>query len=122
MKEVPLTQEKVALVDDDDFEWVTQWKWHATYNNRSKPGEVPKWYAARKQRVGKGKYRRVTVYLHREIARRADGPIPAGLVVDHFPNPDGLDCRRSNLRVVTQAENTDHCRFKKHPSPPDPYL
>jgi len=27
MKEIQLSQGKVALVDDCDFEWLNQWKW-----------------------------------------------------------------------------------------------
>jgi hypothetical protein len=29
-KEIELTQGKVALVDDEDFEWLSQWKWQAS--------------------------------------------------------------------------------------------
>ena len=30
MKRIPLTQEKFALVDNEDFEWLSQWKWYAS--------------------------------------------------------------------------------------------
>lgn len=29
MAEVPLTQGKVAIVDDAVLEWLSQWRWHA---------------------------------------------------------------------------------------------
>ncbi len=38
-KKIPLTQGQAAIVDDDDFEFVNQWKWCArflkTNNNRN---------------------------------------------------------------------------------------
>ena len=33
MKEIQLTQGQVAIVDDADFEWLRQWKWHAQQGN-----------------------------------------------------------------------------------------
>ena len=39
MKTIPLTQGQVALVDDADFEWLSQFKWCAMHN--SLMGEPP---------------------------------------------------------------------------------
>lgn len=94
MKTLPLSQGKVALLDDEDYERAAQFKWSATLN--AKPGRKEKWYAHRKERF-EGRIR--TVYLHRWLVA-----CPPGFVVDHR-NADGLDNQRENLRIVTQAEN-----------------
>lgn len=47
------------------------------------------------------------VYLHRYIMGE-----PVGMVVDHHPDPNGLNCRRSNLRICTRSENMGNA--KKH--------
>lgn len=51
MKEIQLTQDKVALVDDDLFEYLNSFKWHAKWKRST-------YYA----------YRRPNVYMHRVIA------------------------------------------------------
>ena len=28
MKQIPLTQNKIAFIDDIDFDWLNQWKWY----------------------------------------------------------------------------------------------
>ena len=38
MREIALTEGKVALVDDRDFERLSQWKWHAKYDDHVKGG------------------------------------------------------------------------------------
>lgn len=86
MKEITLTQGRVALVDDEDFDWVSAWKWHA---RKSFGG----FYAARTTSKG-GK-----VFLHRAILKA-----PTGMYVDHI-NGDSLDNRRANLRLVTHQQN-----------------
>ncbi len=107
MKEIPLTQGKVALVSDEDFERVSAFKWMASISNthrRHSPGSAPKWYACRFTELPRcpktGKRRRKMVYLHRFLL-----DAPEGMVVDHFPDPDGLNCTRENLRIATYAEN-----------------
>jgi hypothetical protein len=104
MKEIILTQNKVALVDDEDFERVNQWKWHA-FRSR---GDL--FYAARMERVA-GKQRRIT--LHRLLL----GFSPGHLLESDHRNGDGLDNRRANLRKVTRAENNrNRRRFKRNKS------
>ncbi len=92
MRTIPLSQGLVALVDDEDFERVSLLKWHA---ERTKRGQV---YA--QNTTVKNRY--ITqVRLHRFIMGCCEGD---GMVVDHI-NGNGLDNRRSNLRVCTQSQN-----------------
>jgi len=87
MKKIPLTQGKFALVDDEDFEKVSQFKWNAYQNGNS-------YYACRCQ-----KQTRKTIYIHRAIVN-----CPKGLVIDHI-NHNGLDNQKNNLRICTHGEN-----------------
>lgn len=89
-KELILSQDKVALVDDKDHEWASQWKWSAMVLGK-------RVYAVRAGKILSGG--RITIYLHREILKA-----PIGVDVDHI-NGDGLDNRRSNLRLATRSEN-----------------
>lgn len=89
-KEIPLTQGKVALVDDDDFEVLNQVKWHVTYHVG---------YTAYAVHSMGPRSRVKSVYMHRQIMNAPDG-----VEVDHI-NGNGLDNRRENLRLATPAEN-----------------
>lgn len=88
---IPLTQGYIALVDECDAHLASH-KWYAWI---SKSGGV---YAQRNVRNADGKQRTVT--LHREALGLKPGEPP----VDHI-NGDGLDCRRANMRIVSQREN-----------------
>lgn len=90
MKEIPLTQGKVARVSDHRYEHLMQWKWFAQFNGR-------KWYAARNKG---GRINRKYVYMHREIM----GVTDPNIQVDHCDD-DGLNCQDYNLRVCTKSEN-----------------
>ena len=94
MKQIPLTKGKIALVDDADFEWLSQWRW--CYNSRG--------YAARGQRVGPRILNKTkTVLMHREVLG-ISGEEFSDTNVDH-KNRDRLDNRRENLRICTDADN-----------------
>jgi hypothetical protein len=104
VREIPLTQGKVALIDDEDFARVNAFKWY-TLALRKTDGSC-RYYAWRSVRQPDGK--RVWIYLHRFLMNA-----PADLVVDHV-NGNGLDCTRTNMRLATHAQNVQNMRPHKH--------
>jgi len=92
MKEIPLTQGKVAIVDDEDFEWLSQWRWYYTNG-----------YAARSVRAGGKKM----ILMHREICKTIKG-----METDH-QDGDRLNNQRTNLRSCTHSENQQNTRMTR---------
>lgn len=90
MKTLTLTRGLVALIDDGDFDRVRQIEWYASKPN----GKRTTIYARSKTKVN-GQY----TSLHRFVMEA-----PGNLCVDHI-NGDGLDCRRSNMRLATTSQN-----------------
>lgn len=93
MKTISLTQGFVALVDDVDFDWVSQYKWRALVDRRRN-----KVYAVRKTHGPHSN--RKSLYMHREIVGVTDPLVK----VDHR-NGHSLDNRRANLRKCVNGEN-----------------
>jgi len=85
MKIIKLTQDKEAIVDDEDYEYLNQWKWYC------KQG-----YAARTDRTT-GSI--ITIRMHRLINKT-----PYNLDTDHI-NRNRLDNRKANLRTVSKQIN-----------------
>lgn len=85
MKQIPLTKDKVALVDDEDYDFLMQWKWrfHGGYAVRTD------WILGSRKEI----------LMHRVIAKT-----PTSKETDHI-NGNKLDNRKGNLRVCSRSAN-----------------
>ena len=84
---IPLTQGKFAIVDAADFEWLSKQKWYAKKDWHT-------YYAFSSKGIS----------MHRQILGLKKGD---GKLTDH-KNGNGLDDRRSNIRVCTCSENSQN--------------
>lgn len=101
MKTIELTRGQCTAVDDDDYEWVSKVKWYARKNGST-------YYACRNKMTDVGQR---VFFLHNYIVSHAKG-----LYVDHI-NGDGLDNRKSNLRICTFSQNLcNKARYKNNTS------
>jgi hypothetical protein len=99
---IPLTQGQFAIVDAADYEWLSQWKWHAGWNKHTQG-----FYVKRGVRLGSSRFR--TDFMHRLILGLEHADRRQG---DHW-NGNTLDNRRDNLRIATYAQNTQNARPRK---------
>ena len=91
MKEILLTHNKVAIIDDDVIDLILEYKWRARKNKNRNT-----WYALGHKYI-KGKM--FNVKMHRLVMGKST------LQVDHI-DCDGLNNQRSNLRFATQSQNS----------------
>lgn len=91
MKEIALTQGKVALVDDEDFESLSKFQWNGYRGGNT-------FYAQRYICLNN-----TTIHLlmHRCILKLNNNDMRQ---VDH-KNGNGLDNRKENLRIATSSQN-----------------
>lgn len=93
MKKIKLTQGKVALVDNEDFEEISKYKWYFDHG-----------YA--RTSIG-GRKNKKNIYLHRMIMK-----CPEDRLIDH-KNRNTLDCRRSNMRICNKSKNAVNSFLRK---------
>lgn len=83
MKTIPLTQNKIALVSDEDFEELSKYKWHL---HTTKFGDYARTSNPKR-------------YMHTFLMNPGHG-----YEVDH-QDGDGLNNQRSNMRICTSSQN-----------------
>lgn len=104
MKIIELTQGKFAKVDDEDYEYLNQWKWCA---NESAPGMH---YAVRNACITIDYKKGYKGYkMHRVIMQITDPKT----FVDHI-NGDTLNNQRYNLRVCSCSQNSANRKSVKN--------
>jgi hypothetical protein len=101
---IPLTREKVTIIDREDYDKVKKYKWHA--HKQPNKNRFIFYAVARNEEQ--------PISLHRLITNAKTGE-----EVDHI-NGCGLDNRKSNLRIATSQENhrnsRKRLRYKNKPT------
>jgi len=95
---IPLTKRQNAIVDAEDYDWLNQWNWCATWQKNSNT-----FHAAR--RIG---HKGQLVKMHNVII----GVCPPQQV-DHIDH-NGLNNRRKNLRKCTNSQNMANRRTQSN--------
>lgn len=92
-KKILLTQNKFAVVDDDDFEYLSQFNWDTKKSRGT--------FYARRFLSGK------RIMMHNEIMKPT-----SGMFVDHIDG-NGQNNQKSNLRICTFAQNNRNASKRK---------
>jgi len=95
MKKILLSQGQFALVDNEDFELIKNFRWYAAQAHNKKT-----WYA-RHSITGGG-----CILMHRLILKLKKND---KRLIDH-KNRNGLDNRRRNLRIASHSLNRYNCK------------
>lgn len=101
-KLIALSNGMYAIVDEQDFDWLSSYKWqaHVTSAGKCYPRSTQRIHKTRKNKILK---------MHRLIM----GVEKSSLHVDHI-NRNPLDNRRSNLRICLPQQNNINCVSRKH--------
>ena len=90
MKKIPLTQNKLASIDNEDFELISQYKWCVSKKHSISYAIT----SAIKNNI------KTTLKMHRLIMKIVDPKIQ----IDHVDG-DGLNNQKLNLRICTSQQN-----------------
>jgi len=103
MKNIKLTQGKIALVDDECFQIINKYKWHTKTSSNGKRFYAKCCIWDKKEK----KYNRI--YMHRMILN-----VPKGFECDHIDR-NGLNNQTSNLRICTSSQNSSNTELSYNP-------
>ena len=98
VKEIILTQDKVTLVDDEDYNYLNQFKWYA-----HKSGHT--YYAVRSNHINN---KCEHILMHRILLNAGKN-----MVVDHLDG-DGLNNCKQNIRLVTVRINNQNRSYHRN--------
>lgn len=93
MKYISLTKGYIAIVDDEDFDFVNQWKWSTIDSSPTGVCYAERGYTDKES----GKIKHIS--MHRLIMDMIDSE----LTVDHIDG-NGLNNQRKNLRPATKQQ------------------
>ena len=107
MRSIPLRNRKkeiiaYTLVDDEDYEWLNQWKWYMSH------GYAIRASSRKLNKNGKQK----TISMSVEIMKY-NHLWEKGKEVDHI-NRQKLDNQKSNLRMATKSQNQCNMGLRKN--------
>src|SRR6478752_5115968 len=89
-KQIMLTKDKIATVDDEDYDFLMQWKWCAVQKGSG-------FYAQRKVKINN---KQETIYMHRSIMNISE----KNIIVDHKDH-NTLNNQKENMRPCSVREN-----------------
>lgn len=96
MKEIKLTQNKTALVSDQDFDYLTKFRWYTVRRSKT-------YYARTNIQCLGGK--RTAIYMHQLILDCISGYNDESNLEPDHEDRNGLNNQRYNLRMVTHRMN-----------------
>ena len=105
MKQIPLTQGQFALVDDEYYDFLMQWKWCAQKNHNTGI-----YYAQRGFRLSDE--RKTNPLMHRVLMNIIHDP---KVLVDHVDG-NGLNNQKHNLRLCNHSQNNCNRQSSKNSS------
>jgi hypothetical protein len=102
MKEIKLTQNQIALIDDEDYEKISKHKWYARYSNFTKS-----FYALRNGKISDGINNCKSIMMAREIMNTLVDEL-----CDHIDH-NTLNNQKYNLRNCTKNGNMQNKKIKE---------
>lgn len=99
MKTIKISKGYSVKVSDEDYEWLSKYKWYAQDYDKNHI------YAVAKRKYDKN------ISMHRMIL----GLVDSNILTDHIDH-DGLNNQRSNLRIATHSQNMWNTKSLKNSS------